>query len=906
MGLISLPKKVDVEGTLAAIEKRLCESSLHEFIKRAWHVVEPGSPYIDNWHIPFITEHLEAITDDQVLEDGSPYNRLLINVPPGTMKSMVINIFWPAWEWGPCNQPHHRYICAAHQQGLAIRDSTKMRRLVTSDWYQKHWGDRVQLTGDQNAKTKFENTATGFREAIAAGSITGSRGTRVLCFPYDEVVHTENGPAKIGDVITNKSNVRVWSSAPGSEKIELKSIYSWKRNPGSRIVEIGLSDGTAFKCTPDHKIWTSTGWVAAGMLTSSHAIPRQSVSNRPDAVRGNPVFGGKGALGFHRNVNFKNLFSGEFRPTSAFTAKVIITFTNIRRKFFPCFATANLFNGRYSHSKLFGKKFGCVLTSCNDRGLFAAKFGSGAILMHRERTVAFGISDILGSRSIFKIAKSCVGSVAVFVPNLLPEKWWTNESQHDGLMRKNLFGDAVRTRIKSWVSLCRRKLEDLFGNFESATSLTRNDSGLAAGAAKIAYAIESLETDERFPVFIRDAGHADETFCLSVEDNHSFFVGSGKGVLVSNCDDPHSVESANSDAMRASTLEWFTEAVPTRLNSPKQSAIVVIMQRLHEEDVSGVILERKGFKGTYDHICLPMRYEKWRDGIETKLGYIDPRTEEGELLFPGRFPIEVVDDLEGKLGPYATAGQHQQAPTPRGGGIIKDSWWMPWTAPEFPELEFIVAGLDTAYSTAADTKGDYSALAIWGVFSGDPKARSTIGVDRYGKKIDNFVSTTYSDDLTGVPKVILMGAWAERLDIHELTNKVAADCKRFKVDKLLIENKAAGHSVAQEMRRLFAHEDFAVQMYDPKSIDKLGRLYSVQHLFSEGMIYAPDKEWAEALIRQVSTFPRAKHDDLVDVTSMPLRHLRDLGLLTRSPERIAEINEDKQYRGKPPAPLYGV
>ena len=377
----------------------------------------------------------------------------------------------------------------------------------------------------------------------------------------------------------------------------------------------------------------------------------------------------------------------------------------------------------------------------------------------------------------------------------------------------------------------------------------------------------------------------------------------GSRVLI---DDPLSVESANSDAMRASTLEWFTEAVPTRLNSPKYSAIVVIMQRLHEEDVSGVILDRKGFKGTYDHICLPMRYEKWRDGIPTKLGYTDPRTEEGELLFPGRFPPEVVDDLEGKLGPYATAGQHQQAPTPRGGGIIKDSWWMPWDAPEFPELEFIVAGLDTAYSTAADTKGDYSALAIWGVFSGDPKARSTIGVDRYGKKFDNFVSTTYSDDLTGIPKVILMGAWAERLDIHELTNKVAADCKRFKVDKLLIENKAAGHSVAQEMRRLFAHEDFAVQMYDPKSIDKLGRLYSVQHLFSEGMIYAPDKEWAEALIRQVSTFPRGKHDDLVDVTSMPLRHLRDLGLLTRSPERIAEINEDKQHRGKPPAPLYGV
>ena len=157
MGKIDLPRDIDAKATLRAIEKRRCELSLSEFIKRAWHVVEPGQPYTHNWHIDMICAHLEAITDDHVLEDGTCYNRLLVNVPPGTMKSMIVNIFWPSWEWGPRNKPHLRYICAAHQQGLAIRDSTKMRRLVTSDWYQGHWGDRVQLTGDQNAKTKFEN-----------------------------------------------------------------------------------------------------------------------------------------------------------------------------------------------------------------------------------------------------------------------------------------------------------------------------------------------------------------------------------------------------------------------------------------------------------------------------------------------------------------------------------------------------------------------------------------------------------------------------------------------------------------------------------------------------------------------------------------------------------------------------
>jgi len=103
----------------------------------------------------------------------------------------------------------------------------------------------------------------------------------------------------------------------------------------------------------------------------------------------------------------------------------------------------------------------------------------------------------------------------------------------------------------------------------------------------------------------------------------------------------------------------------------------------------------------------------------------------------------------------------------------------------------------------------------------------------------------------------------------------------MKVDVLRIENKAAGHSVAQEMLRLFGNEDFSVQMYDPKTLDKVARLYSVQHIFSEGMVFSPDKDWVEMVIRQTSSFPRGKHDDLVDTVSMALKHWRDVGMFTR-------------------------
>ena len=95
-----------------------------------------------------------------------------------------------------------------------------------------------------------------------------------------------------------------------------------------------------------------------------------------------------------------------------------------------------------------------------------------------------------------------------------------------------------------------------------------------------------------------------------------------------------------------------------------------------------------------------------------------------------------------------------------------------------------------------------------------------------------------------------------------------------------------------------------MRLIDTKSLDKVARLYSVQHLFSEGMIWAPDRQYAEMVIRQVSSFPKSKHDDLVDTVSQALRHLRTIGVLTRSVERISEIEFSKQWRGGPPPPLY--
>lgn len=158
---------------LRALDRADSEESLAGFVKCAWNVLEPGNPYVHGWHIDAMCEHLEAVTAGQI-------NRLYIAVPPGCMKSLTVSTFWPAWEWGPHNTPSMRIVATSHQDRLAVRDNLRTRRLIQSPWYQSIWGDRVILTGDQNAKTKFENTATGFREAMPFTSLTGSRGDRVI------------------------------------------------------------------------------------------------------------------------------------------------------------------------------------------------------------------------------------------------------------------------------------------------------------------------------------------------------------------------------------------------------------------------------------------------------------------------------------------------------------------------------------------------------------------------------------------------------------------------------------------------------------------------------------------------------------------------------------------------------
>jgi len=372
----------------------------------------------------------------------------------------------------------------------------------------------------------------------------------------------------------------------------------------------------------------------------------------------------------------------------------------------------------------------------------------------------------------------------------------------------------------------------------------------------------------------------------------------GEGGNIIMIDDPQAANEVASEANIQEVLDWWTQVMPTRPNDQDLSAIVIIQQRLAENDLTGHIQETES--DDWCQLILPGRYEPERS-YESKIGWKDPRTVPGELLWPERFSEPALKRLEKTMGPFIFAGQIQQRPEPAGGGIIKHEWWNLWENKAWPAMDFVLATLDTAYTEKE--ANDPSGMIIWGVFSGSEVATANRILDSHGRPM--FVDRTYAETAA---KVMMIHAWDERLDFHKLVVKVAQTCKIFKVDLLLIENKASGISVAQEMRRIYSDEKYGVQLFDPKSLDKFSRLYSVQHLFADGTIYTPEKDWSQRVINQVGAFggrPGPKHDEYVDLTSMGLRYLRDNGLIARAPERMAELESLKVYRGNSGDALYG-
>ncbi|MDE2096566.1 MAG: phage terminase large subunit [Patescibacteria group bacterium] len=390
-------------------------------------------------------------------------------------------------------------------------------------------------------------------------------------------------------------------------------------------------------------------------------------------------------------------------------------------------------------------------------------------------------------------------------------------------------------------------------------------------------------------------------------------IGFGGDIII--CDDPHNTEDVESEAERENVLRGWREISTTRLNDPKRSAIVVIMQRLHEEDVSGQIIGSNDYEN-WCHLMIPMQFDSSRKCvtyIQTEDGekefWEDPREYDDELMWPERFGEREIEKIAAGLGPYMASGRLQQSPTPAGGGIIKREWWEPYEVTNkdgkytFPPCEFVLASLDPAYTEKEEN--NYSALTVWGVWIDKNGLRKIILLDGWQKKLpiiaprlDGSQIAGWSSMSDGERRAIERKGWG-------LTEWVADACQRFKVDRLLIEAKASGISVSQALRALYRDEVFGVQLIDPKRKDKVARMHAVVPMFTDGLVYRPPEEfpWVDMVVTQVSTFPKGANDDIPDSVSQALQFFRDNGLIQLKQERDIDEMEIRQYRPKS-RPLY--
>ncbi len=296
-------------------------------------------------------------------------------------------------------------------------------------------------------------------------------------------------------------------------------------------------------------------------------------------------------------------------------------------------------------------------------------------------------------------------------------------------------------------------------------------------------------------------------------------TGEGGDFLI--VDDPHNPRQAESQAEREKALAWFDQTFYSRLNDKKNGVIVVVMQRLHEKDLSGHLLAQGG----WEHLKIPAIAES-KTVID--FGGISKTRLPGDILHPAREGQHEIAKTQKALGTYGFAGQYQQAPVPAEGGMIKKPWVNRYKTPPANPIR-IIQSWDTAYKP--------------------------------GQLNDPSVCTTWAETKLAY---YLLDVWRDRVEYPRLKSTVKSLAAKWVPSAILIEDKASGQSLIQELRET---TKLSVVAIEPEG-DKLTRMSAQSAKFEAGKVYMPESApWLPDYEKELFTFPLAEHDDQVDSTS---------------------------------------
>lgn len=831
-------KKAQLAEVMFAIEvKRLSSrGGLGEFCRGAWHVLEPGTELKWNFHLSAMCLYLEswAYRDNDL-------RRLILNIPPGSMKSLMVSVFLPAWMW--TWDDSHRFINLTNEIGLATRDSRRMRDLIISDWFKARW-PKVQLSSDQREKTNFENMNRGFRQGLGiTGNISGKRGN---CLVGETLVTTPFGEVcikdiRVGDVVASvEDNCIVWNKVSARQFSKTEELYEVETISGSKI-----------RLTGEHKIYCEKkGWIETS-----------------DVVRGDRVYRIEDLSDVRSRDNresiMQNLLSQSTETGSDFEVRQLrgrIGKTILRIR--------EIFKAWRKESVL---QYGLLQGIQEKEHEKVSLYG----LWHREVERWKEMSSLC-CKGKFKKIKNFIKDYMLYLqhcfsasitPNSILWKRLLEQSSlitNDGkeeltLQRWNELFPLV-SEDASINSGKRLGLRNLFIKRKTGSSSCRSQSceqycgEFDTDVSSVPYDTSSLESDAIHSVKRIGTGKI-MVYDIQIERANNFFANK---ILVHNSliiDDPIDAKKAFSDIEIANVNDTYDQAVSSRLNDLSKDGIVLIMQRTRTNDLTGHLMSKKEqnwvvFRVAMEAEAIP-GYNAMEDlGVNIYDGKcVDDIREEGDLMFPDRFTREAVDALKEDLGEYGTAGQLQQRPTPLGGGIIKKNYWTTWPDDmKFPSMEHVFISWDTAFTDKDNKDASYSAVTRWGVFWHEQQQRHCL---------------------------MVLGMWYARVAYPDLRNKAQWMTEEYSPDCHLIEKKASGQSLIQDLRRTGSGARRVRLRAVMPDRDKITRAYTATATMASGIVYTPNRKWAKKLIDFCSEFPAGAppSGDLTDTVTQAILYL---------------------------------
>jgi predicted phage terminase large subunit-like protein len=667
----------------------------------------------------------------------------------------------------------------------------------------------ITAKGGQILFASIGSTITGF-----GAGIRGAKGFSgaLICFPYDELVLTEKGYRKIGEIVENKEDIKVWSYNFEKERPELKRIERHIKNitPTKQcFVEVKLSNGKSFICTDNHKVWTKNrGYVEAKDLTSIDCVVTFSnpfylvntkVKNFCNFLSGNVLISD-----FFQSIRRKfNLFSGR-----------IVNFFNKIFETFSCFDCLNSSGMTIkSKSNLFQTSF-CFSNFFN---IFSRKFGT----RKNQSTKFNSILHIFRFSAISQIFKTIVRWIAIKVSNFYSFLLHANESPQNKLMNTNGKGFIIFSKINNLVTFSIRGIKSFFFELNNSSFISASRKYISRAAyniSKIGNSIKSIISGDVFVNNISVVCHNHTSYCLTVYENHNLYVGKCQ-VLVSNCDDANKPADIQSEVMREKVRKYYDETLLSRLND-SNVPIFNIQQRLHLGDLSGYLLEQYKF----DSIIKPL---------------LEP---DGTCNIASQYTPERIKEIS--FNDTMFQAQYQQSPVAEKGNIIQRDWWGMYDADHTAIDGKLIITADTAYKKTKTA--DYSCFQVWELLRKEMRLRDMIvGKWEFPELLEKAIQI-----------------WRKWTD-DSLINPAAF---------MYIEDKASGISLEQTL----IQSGINAICWKPKEYDypedKVGRTRELSWDVYRGLVkLKKDDKMSQYLVNEAALFAEDmshKNDDSVDSASM--------------------------------------